>query len=92
MRADEFFKHFEGAGRRNGAAESASFVAYPLLPGATALTGDRFLTAQSIFDLLSEPTVRERAVSAIPTGPKLNCYFVVNIGAELTDYEKYFEI
>ena len=76
---------------QNGAAESASSVAYPLLPGATALTGGRFLTAQSIFDILSEPTMRERAVAAIPTGPEVNCYYILNIGSELTDYEKYCE-
>ena len=83
-------KH-SGVSCENGAAESASSLAYPLLPGATALTGGRFLTAQSIFDILSEPTMRERAVSAIPTGPKVNCYFLLNIGAELTDYEKYLD-
>ena len=83
-------EHSEGV-RENGAAESASSVAYPLLPGATALTGGQFLSARLIFELLSQPQVRAQAVSAIPTGPKVNCYFVVNIGAELTDYQKYFE-
>ena len=74
---------------QNGEVMSTSSNAYPLLPGANALTGGRFLSAQSIFDLLSQPTVRERALRAVPTGPKVNCYFVVNIGAELTDYKTY---
>ena len=74
-------------GKTIGAA-STSCVVYPLLPGATALTGRKFLSAQSIFDLLSDPKVREGAVRTIPTGPKVNCFFVVNVGAELTDYQK----
>ena len=78
-------------GEESGAAESTSSLAYPLLPGATAFTGGHFLSAQSIYDVLSEPTVRDRAVSAIPVGPKVNCYFVVNIGAELTDEITYAE-
>ena len=81
-------KPSDGAGK-NGAAEYTNSVAYPLLPGATSLTGGQFLSARSIYSLLSEPTVRERAVLRIPSGLKVDCYFVVNIGAELTDYEKY---
>ena len=83
-------KHSYVAGE-NGAADSSSSVSYPLLPGAIELTGGRFLSPQSIFDVLSEPNVRERAVSAIPIGPKVNCYFILNIGVELTDFEKYFD-
>ena len=73
----------------NGEAASTSSMAYPLLPGATALTGHKFLSAQSLFDILSDPKVRKRAVHTIPNGPKVNCFFVVNIGAELTDLHKY---
>ena len=78
-----------GVSCANGAAQFTSSVSYPLLPGATALTGGQFMTPQDIFDLLSDSTVRERAVGTIPAGPKTNCFFVVNIGAELTDYKSY---
>ena len=80
------FAHLGRDDGENIRAASTSSVSYPLLPGATALFGRKFLSAQSIFDLLSDPKVRKAAVRTIPTGPKVNCFFVVNVGAELTDY------
>ena len=82
--------HLEEASK-NAETESTRSVTYPLLPGATALSDCQFLSAQSIFDLLSKQEVRDRAVRAIPTGPKFNCFFVLNIGAELTDYQTLYD-
>ena len=81
-------EHTECTGE-NAETKSTNPVTNPLLPGASALTDRRFLSAQSIFNLLSQPNVRERAVTAIPTGPKVNCFFVLDIGAELTDYQTF---
>ena len=79
----------EPSGKEN--AESSNSMANLLLPGASALYGRQFLSAQAIFDILSDPTDRERAVHTIPNGPKVNCYFIVNIGAKLTDYNTFDE-
>ena len=46
-----------------------------------------FLSTQAIFDILSSPDVVERSVHRIPTAPKSNCYFILNLGPELTDYD-----
>lgn len=45
------------------------------------------MSTQAIFDLLSSRDVAERSIQRIPSGPKSNCYFILNLGKELTDYE-----
>lgn len=60
-----------------------------LLPGAFLLVGNQFMSAQVIYDLFSTPNIEQKAVSRIPSGPKTNCYFIVNLGAELTDFDSH---
>ena len=57
-----------------------------LLPGAYSLTGNRFLSSQAIFDIFSVPDIAERAIKRLPSGPKSNCDFILNLGKELTEY------
>ena len=59
-----------------------------LQPGATILTGHHFMTAQRIYDILSDPNVAQRASCRVPTASKSNCYFILHIGNELMDYER----
>ena len=67
---------------------AASATQRSLLPGATALTGNRFFTAQARFTLLSAREVAKQTVPRIPSGPKSNCYVILSIGIDLMDYEK----
>ena len=67
------------------AAHSAS---QDLLPGASVLTGLQFMSTQRIFDIFSELDVKDRAIHRIPTAPKSNCFFILNVEQELLDYEK----
>ena len=57
-----------------------------MLPGAYVLTGECVLSSQAIFDILSEPNVAARSLQRIPNGPKTNCYFILNLGTDFTDY------
>ena len=45
------------------------------------------MSCQCIYDILSEIDVAERAVHRIPSAPKTNCYFILNIGKDLMDYD-----
>lgn len=59
-----------------------------LQPGAFLLSGTQFMSTQAMFDILSRSDVANRAIQRIPSGPKSNCYFILHLGDELTDYTK----
>ena len=45
------------------------------------------MSAQAIYDIFSSGDATEFAVQRIPSGPKSNCYFLLNLGQELSAYE-----
>ena len=59
-----------------------------LLPGAFLLTGSKLMSALAIFDILSSPNIVQKSVKRIPSALKSNCYFILNLGVELTEFEK----
>lgn len=58
-----------------------------LLPKAFILTGDKFMSALAIFDILSKGNPKERSLQRIPSGSKSNCYFHLYLGKDLTEYK-----
>lgn len=44
------------------------------------------MSAQAIYDIFSAGNIGELSIKRIPPGPKSNCYFILNMGRELTEY------
>ena len=70
------------------AIHSLSASQESLQPGAFLLSGTQFMSTQAQFDILSRSDVADRAIQRIPSSPKSNCYFILHLGEELTDYTK----
>ena len=68
------------------AAEPLRALHQNLLPGAFLLEGNRFMSTQAIFDLFSCPDVADRSIERLPKGHKSNCFFILNLGKDLTEY------
>ena len=79
---------FQSTTDDNSVPVTAFSLSQPCLQtGAFVLTGRIFMSAQAIYDILSSENVNKLSIQRIPSGPKSNCYFILNIGKELTDFD-----
>ena len=81
--------HLSCASRTLFPDEEITDLHLSLPKGARALLNKQAFNTQQLYELLSNSKIRIDAVKTIPSCKKENCYFIVNIGIALTEYDNY---